>query len=399
MADVIIPDLTDEQALNIVRKARSRLLTEHPFFGSLAMWVDLVPDRTIGTMCTNGSEIRFDPKFVAAHRLEEIIGTVAHELAHCYLNHMFRFKGKNFRLANVAADYVVNPLVLDSGLKLPQWILLDKRFDGMSFEQVYAILERENPPENIQPFGLFVEPPPGAGKPGEGDQKTKDLEGITEWSPSHMTADKWTIAAEQARSMAIKAGKIPANLDRSIKASQQSVSDWRNILWRFPQDYVQSDYTWVPPNKRFASQGMYLPSLRSLALVRFPFFVDTSGSMEQRDLSIAASEIEAIGRELAVTVDVIYCDAAVNHVETFTPDDIMSGIKLSARGGGGTAFQPAFDWVKNNYLEPPPFAIYLTDLYGDNATVKDPGYPVLWITSANSNMTGPFGETIRIINW
>ncbi len=66
--------------------------------------------------------------------------------------------------------------------------------------------------------------------------------------------------------------------------------------------------------------------------------------------------------------------------------------KLVARGGGGTAFKPVFDWVEEKGIRP-VCLVYLTDLYGP-VSFDAPEYPTLWCcTNAKQ---GPFGETVEI---
>ena len=70
------------------------------------------------------------------------------------------------------------------------------------------------------------------------------------------------------------------------------------------------------------------------------------------------------------TIDVIYCDAAVQSMPEFAPSE---PILLEPKGGGETDFRPAFEWVEQNGIMP-ACLIYLTDLccrsYSD-----PPGYP------------------------
>ena len=426
--------ITNQQAYDRVIKARTNLLLEHGFYGHLALRLNVEVDEHLSvngqaTMATDGTRLLAHPEFVEKLTDPELRGTVAHEVLHAALGHTYRLAVKEHPvIANIAADFVVNQIVLDSGLKLngspmtwdeikkgtaTRGYLYDERFDGMHFEQVYAIIMKEMPP---QPQGGGSGKGKGKGQPeittGEfrpapndppkeyGDDK-QDGQGQSEGQqqqPKPMSEEDWRIAAEQAHAMAKKAGTLSANLDRAIKASQQSTTDWRQILWRFAQEPVKHDYTFFPPNKRFIYRGDYLPRIQSEGLPGFPAGFDSSGSMSQRDQQVGANEITAILHELCPEfIDMVYVDSEVCNVERFTPEDACADLNLNAKGGGGTAFQPFFDWVAENYPEPPPFAIYFTDLYGDQPI--DPGYPVLWITSASSSLKGPFGETVRINDW
>ena len=45
----------------------------------------------------------------------------------------------------------------------------------------------------------------------------------------------------------------------------------------------------------------------------------------------------------------LYIDSAVNNVQRYTPDDLP--IVIDSRGGGGTSFEPAFEWVEEHNEE------------------------------------------------
>jgi predicted metal-dependent peptidase len=151
-----------------------------------------------------------------------------------------------------------------------------------------------------------------------------------------------------------------------------------------------SDYRWTPPNRRYIGSGLYLPSVELRGLGEIVIAVDTSGSIGKHELEQFAAEISAISEETQPeAIHVVYCDAAVRCVQQFGPSE---PVRLEPKGGGGTDFRPAFDWVAENDFAP-VCLIYLTDLCCDSFP-EAPEYPVLWVTDSRS--TAPFGETVRI---
>jgi hypothetical protein len=64
-------------------------------------------------------------------------------LMHPVLQHHTRRGDCNQARWNMACDYAIHPLPIDAGLKLPEGVLLDGRFRGMSAEQIYNLLEPE----------------------------------------------------------------------------------------------------------------------------------------------------------------------------------------------------------------------------------------------------------------
>jgi predicted metal-dependent peptidase len=88
-----------------------------------------------------------------------------------------------------------------------------------------------------------------------------------------------------------------------------------------------------------------------------------------------ANQMEAILKEVQPErTHVLYVDTAVSGVEVFERGDDFELKEIV--GYGGTFFQPAFDWIEKEGINP-LVAIYLTDLYcGDRP--KAPDFPVIW---------------------
>src|SRR5579863_7344271 len=131
-----------------IQKARTALLLDHPFFGSLLYRLKDRESRAVKTMATDGISLLWNPEFVETLTAATLAGTLAHEVMHPALHHHLRRSGRDPKRWNVACDYAINPLLVDAGLKLPEGVLLEDRFRGMSAEQIYNLLESE---ENLDP--------------------------------------------------------------------------------------------------------------------------------------------------------------------------------------------------------------------------------------------------------
>tara|TARA_R110002020_G_C15957790_1_gene746288 strand:- start:160 stop:618 length:459 start_codon:yes stop_codon:yes gene_type:complete len=130
--------------------------------------------------------------------------------------------------------------------------------------------------------------------------------------------------------------------------------------------------------------------------------IDTSGSQTVEELKVIAGRIEEIVDVINPrSVVVIYCDSTING----EPQVFERGedIKLEERGGGGTAFNPPFNWVEHEGLDPHAL-IYFTDGLGSvgpdaRHDFTDPDYPVFWITTFDApSFAGceEFGEVIEV---
>lgn len=354
-------------------RARTQLLLDFPFFGELALRLRLVEDSSIPTLAVDGKSIFYSPVFVDELSDSLRKSAVAHEVSHCVFDHFSRRQGRDHKKWNHAGDYMINAMLKDSGFDIgPGW-LFNPAYAGMTTDQIYNLL-----PEST------------GGGPGPGEAGGS-LDDCRDGDPNDtdVQATDWKIATIQAAANAKAMGKLPASFDRFIGELINPKVDWKARLRRFVTEVSRDDYSWMRPNRRFLGQGLYLPSLYSESMGEIVMAIDTSGSIDQATLDAFGSEIKSIVQSTRPSkTTVIYCDAEVNHVDTFGPNDELT---FAMHGGGGTDFRPPFAYVDEKSIQPVCF-VYLTDMYG--RFPDDPGYPVMWC--ATTDVVGPFGETIPI---
>jgi predicted metal-dependent peptidase len=427
----ISPNLVIERKLT---RARTQLLLNQPFFGTLCLRLKLVSG-VLPTMATDGRRIIYDAGFVDELKSAELEAVLAHEVMHCALGHHCRRGERDPALWNQAADLAINPILVSNGFTLPAGALLDPAFDNLSAEEIYARLLQRSKDESSTPPEPTPQPPKTGSGAGQGTQgqpapeSGPNAEPNAQPTPAPMQSasgsdadnqlprpgafgevwdatdeqgnpasqaensreqHEWNIAADQALRSAKSCGREPANLARPLNESKQSKQDWRALLRDFVAATAPSDYRWTPPNRRYVASGLYLPSVERNGLGTIVVAVDTSGSIGEEELKQFAGEITAISDEARPeAIHVVYCDAAVQSSQEFGPSE---PIRLEPKGGGGTDFRPVFEWVEENQISP-VCLIYLTDLCC-HSYPQIPEYPVLWLT--DSRRTAPFGETVRI---
>ena len=127
-------------ASELFAKARAALLVGAPFWGVLSLRLAPVEDPSIPTMQTDGVSIRFNPDFVAGLSRSLRRTGIAHETMHCAALHHTRRGGRNLRRWNIACDY---PLLVEAGFELPEGMLIDPAYAGMSAEDIYARLPQD----------------------------------------------------------------------------------------------------------------------------------------------------------------------------------------------------------------------------------------------------------------
>ena len=391
-----------------IQKARTTLLLDHPFFGTLLFRLGGRPSRSVATMATDGVSLFYNPEFVETLNAAELAGVLAHEVMHPALQHHTRRGDREHARWNMACDYAINPILLDAGLTLPKDVLIDNRFRGMSAEQIYNLIEEDDNHEDSSGEGES-RPADGSGAQGDGSPQTGPA-GDEPQAPSTPggvgqvldapmpeegdgpsiaeQAREWQIAVEQAETVAKVAGKLPGGAVRALEAAQAANVDWRELLRRAWSDTIPADYSWTRPNRRHIWAGLYLPGITSEGVGEIAIAVDCSGSVSPRQLGLFEAEIRSIlAGQRPRLVHVLYFDAAVQKVVTYQAGQPVS---LSPVGGGGTDFRPCFDWLRDHGVVPQTM-VFLTDLCGRFPN-EAPLYPVIW--ASTEARTAPFGDVV-----
>lgn len=420
------PMMTDAMRA-MVRSRTAMVLDAAPFWATLSLRLTLVESTTVPTAATDGTRMLFNPDFVLSLSEAQRQGLIAHETAHCALGHPWRRGSRDPKRANVAMDYVINPLLVAAGFTLPEGALLDPQWTGHSFEWVYDRLPAQDPDQDSdsgdqQPGtgGVDVMDAPPApqdtsDEPGDQDQGTgggadQDQQNTTQQPPQgppDLTEADWAQAVTSVAATVEAQGRGTSAAGQARDAAGQCKrrEDWRGVLQRWAQERAAKDYSWSHPSHRYRHLGVILPSLHSPTVGALLVAIDTSGSVDAAMLSIMQEQVRAIADDIQPSaIHVVYCDADVQGVETFANGD---PVDLTLRGGGGTDFRPVFDLLASETLDPAPIGVvYMTDLDGTFPRVA-PEVPVLWAvpetpyTSARGGRDGlqsrvPFGDVLEI---
>lgn len=429
--------LTNEQELRINRQV-TQIVLHHPFFASLILTLRRTPTYRIPTMATDGVHIFWNPIFTASMEDNEIRGVLVHECLHPGLGHLWRVRPEwDTGIANMAMDYAINNFLdnynqgIDEKLRLllpgtgdgalkgrapkdGEFVLcLDHKYDDMSFEHIYSLLINDpkmgkqksgkswrdatmpgdTPGNRERPLDGNAD---GSGTPqAEGDGGYTSVgevlrPGINPNTNEETSHAEWAENMSKARQTAKVMGKLPSQIERMLDGALRPSVDWVSELSRFMDAKRTDDFSWAHPDRRFLGQGFYLPGLYSEGMGSIALIVDTSGSVDDHLLNRFASELMAISSRLRPDkMIVIYCDADVQREEIFRPGDL---IQLHPKGGGGTDFRPAFDYVDKNHTDIVACA-YFTDGWGTHRSTP-PNYPVLWLDYGKSDY--PYGDVVRV---
>lgn len=429
---------TQTEAEQKITKARSAMIQSQRFYGALALrLVPTASKRTQTTAC-DGKHLFYNPEWVEQVPTPELIGVIAAQVAHIANLHHTRRRGRDAKKWNEACDLAIHPIIRDAGFTLPDTALIDPAMVGLSAEEIFFRRAQEEQDDDGQDgegeggqgaggaAGSAGKPEKGdeegddaqdgedkgddadgeGDEPSDGDQAPEDSAGDTggtgevldavnddgsKPSPADIQQQEMEqqVAVVQAQNLASKAGQGSADIDRLAEALRQAQVDWKEELRRWMQVTAKSRYTYARPNRRFISQGVYLPSLTGEAMGEMVLLVDMSGSTSAW-LKEFMGQMGAIREDLRPEkLTVIYCTDRVVGTEEFSAEDEFAP---KPHGTGGTDLRAAFNWVAEQGIDPACMVV-LTDLETPFPS-KAPEYPVLWASTLPH--TPPWGDRILL---
>jgi len=380
-----------------------RLRLKSPFFATLSLFTHYQPSLAIDTAGTDGKNIFFNPEYLCTLTTPQQDGLLLHELLHAALLHITRRGMREPKLWNIAADIVVNGLIMEQGnFQLPEDALRKPNWEKFSVEEIYELLMKESKLPNLINPDLLSHPPDILEEPillrddypeGENQQQDENWGNLAQNYQTQLQKH-WQTAMEQATQVAksVGKGKLPKGIERQFQQLSQAQLDWRSYLWRY---LVQTPSDFQGFDRRFIGLGLYLDVLVGES-VQVYVAVDTSGSVDESELNLFLSEVQGILAAYPhIVCDLYYADAELYGPYSLTRDSHIP----KPIGGGGTSFIPFFAKVEatqDRSLE--GVCVYLTDGYGSFPS-SIPSLPVLWVVTAGGLTLEefPFGEAVRLL--
>lgn len=366
-----------------IARCKTKLTWGHPFFGSVSLTCKWVQDDSVKTMATDGIHIFWAEQFVDETDEAKLMGVVAHEVMHIVMKHMLRRAERDPKMWNIACDYVINDILLESGFELPEQGCIDPHFKGMTAEQAYAELQQRGDDTDQPSWGMVMDATDSNGDPMTGsDAETLEAD----------IDRKIMVAADTAKSI----GKLPASIEGIVKKMRKPQVDWRSQFQRFIGGEHPFDYAQRKANRRMLAQTVFFcPSIEKFGAGDIVVGIDTSGSVSTKELEHFLGELKAIADEHRPdSVTVITCDSKVRTVRRYEEGDDIESVELGGRGG--TRVTPVFDYITEHDLPCDNF-VYFTDM-GVSDFPDAPDYPVMWVSTGGDFETAPFGE-VATINW
>jgi predicted metal-dependent peptidase len=383
--------------------ARIGLLLRHPFFGNMATRLRVEEaDDWCPTAATDGRHLYFNTQFFNAMNNKEVEFVIAHEILHCVYDHFSRRENRNPKLYNIAADYIVNNLLVQDRIGTKPKVVdcfQDFKYKGWSSEAVYDDLMKNAKTVDIDSLGELLdehfdwdsEDGEGDGKEGKGNGK-----GRPSYSKEELRAirDEIKEAMIQAAQQA-GAGNTPGEIQRMIKELTEPKMNWRELLRQQIQSTIRSDYTFSRPNRKGWHMNAVLPGMNFADTIDIAVSIDMSGSISNKQAGDFLSEIKGIMDEYKDYKIKLWCfDTKVYNEQDFTADGGESLAEYQVMGGGGTDFDANWRYMKDQGISPKKFIMF-TDGYPYGSWGDDTYCDTVFIIHSHhdKNLQAPFGAT------
>jgi predicted metal-dependent peptidase len=385
-----------------LKKAHVRLM-RHPetcLYGGIMLLGESTIEEGVPTAYTDGKNKRYGRQFFESLSMPEQSALVLHENGHVMLQHIPRHRDlikENAKLANVAMDYVINDIIVEIGkkhpdlVKLPKGGLYDAKYHDWSVREVYNDLKQE-----------MEKSKKGGGSGNKNPEHLKPLDEHDDKPTQEATPDdlrKLSVEINEAiQQGAMLAGKFGAKVPRVIKDLMEPKVSWRDELREFITSTTRGrdEYTWRKLNRRRMVDDIYLPTLEAEKVGEIVVAIDTSGSINGRQLDEFATELVAICDTVSPDkVRVLWWDTEVHGEQIFI--DNYDGIAhmLKPQGGGGTKVSSVSEFINKENITA-DCVIVFTDGHLEDKVEWQVNSPTLWLVTMNKDFTAPSGRVVKM---
>jgi predicted metal-dependent peptidase len=384
MQDTLATQSTEEARLRIMA-AKIIAQARWPYLSTLLFSLRIVETVDLPTLAVDaGWRMYYNPEFVLEQTPEVLATMVLHEAMHCVSKHSERFRalGRNdssHDTWNLAGDANINEILDQS--KMPWGEFKPVRYEtlaqygveiGMTTETTFFTMVSyfENNPAKDRERSDCGSVTGGTSRGYEIPQSNAD-------NPS-IKGDQQDVIRDRVAQDVLKharekgVGSIPGELLRWANELLNPQIDWKRELAGLMRSSLatvlgRKDYTFARPSRRQSSMAerdpeFILPAMRKPAPPTIAIVIDTSGSVDQKEITEFLSEVDGIATAngIAQGITVIPCDSQVGEIQKIRSISAIAEIKLS--GGGGTDLRVGISAAED--LKPvPKIVIVLTDGY------------------------------------
>ena len=374
------------------------------YSGVMLMGSSEVADN-VPTAYTDGVNKKYGRKFLESIADEsKVRGLILHENLHVALKQITHGRSMfkdNPKLANLAADFVVNDVIVNITatlpnsrerlVELPDGGFYDPMFHDWSMRQVFNYLKKNCKDKNSEKDGEV-----------EVNGKTYDLSNGDEHDfPTEGDTKDINDKVDRAlREGGMLAGRMGGNMPRVISDLLTPKVDWREALREFVSSAMKGkdEFTWRRMNKRHLANDVYLPSMENETIGEIIVAIDTSGSIGSHEITEFATELASICDVVSPErVRVLWWDTKVHGEQIFDGqyNDIASLLK--PRGGGGTRASCVNEYINQEKLTA-ECVLMFTDGYLESDLHWAISCPTLWMITRNNSFEPPMGKSVFFDN-
>lgn len=399
-----------------VERARVDLLLDHPYFAAALLSIPMrgTSEQSIPqALVTDGLRIVYRHDLVARMERPKVRMLMMHALLHVLLQHPERGLHRDWVMWTSACDIAVDLLFIQLGIEQASGREFLRRFEGLSAEGIYAVLQRDfdpsAPPAPAPGDGMLPPPPTeeherieSAERRSERQAFERAMVGAQPPTPAQLDGLKRGFREAAVEQGARIAGSGSGGGSAEIDAAALEQVCWRQLLARFMREPIDREWSFSRPNRKHLWRGLYLPGPVDREGGRFVLAIDTSGSMSDRDLRLVLAEVDAIRRSCACELTVLQFDAAIHAKAEFSRWSEEDGTIGSTRvmrvfGRGGTDLRLPFVWVEEEQRKGRRISalIVCTDGWGPLPAEPPTGLPVLFMLTPN-HQAPKFGEHVLL---
>lgn len=382
-----------------VTRTSIELLLREPFYSHFfsALNKEVVPvEDSLKTMAVGlrerGHVLYIPPLFWdyyltdKAHRY----GVVKHEILHIVFKHTLENEpGLDRHISNIAMDIVVNQYVDKS--HLPEASIFREDFPELELEVDrswrYYYERLLHLQQNLGTLYLNTR---SAATFSSIERTSHGLDRHAAWEEiyNRERLEKELISSEIDNLVFIARAKTTEkgynNLPAGFKAWLDSILykpkplvDWRRVIRLFSESSSKTKVhnTLKRPSKRYGTS----PGIKVRRIKKLLVAVDTSGSIDQKEMALFFNEIFHIWRQGAEIL-ITECDAKIQRIYPYV--GIIPSFTL---GGGGTNFNPPIEYGNQHFR--PDGLIYFTDGVAPAPDTR-PRFPLLWVISSRGVAAG-----------
>ena len=415
-----------------VKKAHIALM-KHPetalYSGVMLMGKSEVVDDGCPTAYTDGVNKVYGRKFLETVDTEpKVRGLILHENLHVALKQLPRGKDmfeENRKLANIAADLVVNNIIEDikgtvNGsseriVALPDGAVYDPMFQNWSMREIYNYLKKNckgGKKGKGGEGGQKGNDPADAGSQDSDDDgdtvtingKTYDLSDADEHDLdnlkdlTHGEIKEINDAIDKAlREGGMLAGRMGAKVPRSISDLLEPKVDWRDEMRDFVTSSIKGkdEFTWRKLNKRQLVNDILCPSVENETIGELVVSIDTSGSIGGEQITEFATELVSICELCSPDkVRVLWWDTDVHGEQVFVGNYQDIAKLLKPVGGGGTHVSCVSEYINKERINA-ECVIVFTDGYVESDITWNINSPTLWMVTENKGFEPPVGKKVK----